>query len=135
MKHEKLILARKSRGFTQDQMAQKIAMEQTTYSRKEIGKSSITEEEWKKIAKVLEVPMEEIKDSKITNSIKNENCTFHEGSVAGVQYVNLPQNVFDIIIKYNLKLEENNFLIKQDVSQLKLDNNQLHEKLKILKDN
>lgn len=117
MKHEKLILARKSRGFTQDQMAQKIAMEQTTYSRKEIGKSSITEEEWQKIAKVLEVPVEEIKDIAVTNSIKNENCTFYEGSIAGVQYVNIPQNVFDIILKYNAKLEHENQRLQNELDK------------------
>lgn len=114
MKHEKLILARKSRGFTQDQMTQKIAMEQTTYSRKEIGKSSITEEEWQKIAKDLEVPVEEIKDSNITNSIKNENWNLNDNSI-GIQYVNIPQNVFDIIIKYNAKLEEENQFLKDQL--------------------
>jgi transcriptional regulator with XRE-family HTH domain len=91
IKHEKLIRARKSRGFTQNQMAQKIAMEQTIYSRKEIGKSSIIDDEWHKIAKVLKIPLQEIKNSTITNSSKNEGFIFHERSKTGVQYVNLSQ--------------------------------------------
>ena len=45
MKNEKLFTVRKSRGLSQMEMAQKLAMEQTTYSRKEISKSPITDEE------------------------------------------------------------------------------------------
>lgn len=37
---------RKNKGITQKQMALNMAMEQTTYSRKENGKSPITNEEF-----------------------------------------------------------------------------------------
>jgi transcriptional regulator with XRE-family HTH domain len=117
MKHEKLMNARKSRGFTQNQMAEKIAMEQTTYSRKEIGKSLITDDEWNNFAKALNVPVEEIKDTVTPLSIKNENCTFSDSAV-GIQYVNIPQNVFDIIIKYNAKLEEENLSMKKQLEKV-----------------
>lgn len=112
MEHKKLIDLRIAKGFTQKQMALKIAMEQTTYSRKERGKSPISDAEWNRFAKVLDIPVEDIKDNNVPISIKNEGCTFHEGSVAGIQYVNIPQNVFDIIIKYNAKLEEENVFLK-----------------------
>jgi DNA-binding XRE family transcriptional regulator len=46
MIQQKLINLRKKTGLTQEQMAKSIAMEQTTYSRKELGKSSITNDEW-----------------------------------------------------------------------------------------
>ena len=118
MKNEKLITIRKARGLSQVDMAKKIAMEQTTYSRKEIGKSHITDAEWEKFAKTLDVPVEDIKEITMPVSIKNENCTFNDGSIAGVQYVNIPQNVFDIIIKYYTKLEEENQKLKKEVEKL-----------------
>lgn len=112
MEQQKLIEARKSKGLTQKQMAFKIAMEQTTYSRKERGKSPISDEEWSRFAKTLEVPVEEIKEINNSSNSKNENCTFNDSSI-GIQYVNIPQNVFDIIIKYNAKLEEENTMLKE----------------------
>ena len=59
-----------------------MAMEQTTYSRKENGKSPITENEWERFAKVLDTSIEELK--KGNESVpKNENCTFNDNSVDG----------------------------------------------------
>ena len=85
-------------------MAEKVAMEQTTYSRKERGKSPITDIEWQRFADVLEVSVDEIKDEQSIN-LKNESCTFNNQAI-GIQYVNIPQNIFDIVLKYNQKLEE-----------------------------
>jgi transcriptional regulator with XRE-family HTH domain len=118
MEHEQLIAARKAKGYTQKQMAHKIAMEQTTYSRKERGKSPISNEEWERFAKTLEVPVEDIKQTTHPLTIKNENCTFHDSNI-GVQYINLPQEVYEIIIKYNQKLEEENSQLKKQLEQEK----------------
>lgn len=104
MVHHKLINTRKSRNLSQLQMAEKVAMEQTTYSRKERGKSPITEVEWKRFAEALEVSVDDIKDE-LSINLKNESCTFNNDAI-GIQYVNIPQNVFDIVLKYNQKLEE-----------------------------
>lgn len=114
MEQQKLIDARKAKGYTQKQMALKIAMEQTTYSRKERGKSTISDEEWNRLAKMLEVPVEEIKELNNSSNSKNENCTFQDNAI-GIQYINIPQNVFDIIIKYNAKLEEENITLKEQL--------------------
>jgi transcriptional regulator with XRE-family HTH domain len=112
MEHQKLINARKSKGYTQEKMSSVIAMEQTTYSRKERGKSPINDEEWNRFAKALDVAVEEIKDLNLMHSIRNDNWSLNDNSV-GIQYVNIPQNVFDIIIKYNTKLEEENQELKE----------------------
>jgi transcriptional regulator with XRE-family HTH domain len=114
MEQQKLIDARKAKGYTQKQMALKIAMEQTTYSRKERGKSPISDEEWNRLAKMLEVPVEEIKELNNSSNSKNENCTFQDNAI-GIQYIKIPQNVFDIIIKYNAKLEEENITLKEQL--------------------
>lgn len=71
MKYEKLIHARKLKGFTQKQLAEKIAMEQTTLSRKERGLSPITEEEWSRIAKILDVHVDVIRENLPQNGILN----------------------------------------------------------------
>lgn len=113
--HEKLKEARISKGYSQGKFSNLIAMEQTTYSRKERGKSSITEDEWDRFAIALDVAKEEIKDVP-KNSFRNENCTFNENSV-GIQYVNLPQNVLDVILKYNIKLEEENAALKKKLGE------------------
>jgi transcriptional regulator with XRE-family HTH domain len=74
MECKKLITARKNKGLTQKQVADKMAMEQTTYSKKERGLSPIREDEWIRFAKILEVNIEDIKEirtkkeeKKITN--------------------------------------------------------------------
>lgn len=62
MSYEKLITTRKLKGYTQEKLAQQIAMEQTTLSRKERGLSPISDEEWQRIATVLQVPVDDIKE-------------------------------------------------------------------------
>ena len=104
-------------------MAKLIAMGQTTYSRKENGKSTITKEEWQRFAKALEVNVDDIKREK-PQSLKNENCTFNENSV-GINYVNIPQNLLDIIIKYNTKLESDNEKLEKNINKMEKENQNL----------
>lgn len=115
--HEKLKEARISKGYSQSKFSKLIAMEQTTYSRKERAKSSITEDEWDRFAKALDVPKEEIKDEKPL-TINNENCTFKD-SFFNTQYINVPEKVLDVVMKYNQKLEEDNLIQKQEILSLK----------------
>ncbi|TRX00374.1 helix-turn-helix transcriptional regulator [Flavobacterium gawalongense] len=122
MKQEKLITMRKMRGYSQVYMAQQAAMEQTTYSKKEIGKSNITDAEWNKFAKVLNVPLEEIKDLDRSLAMKNKNWDFNNNET-GIQYINMPENVFDVIMKYNGRLEEENEHLRQEILSLKQGTN------------
>jgi transcriptional regulator with XRE-family HTH domain len=115
MEHENLKEARKAKGLTQKQLALKIAMEQTTYSRKERGKSPISDDEWSRFAKMLDVNIEEIKDNLISQP-KNENCTFNDQSI-GIQYITIPQDVLDTVLKYNKKLEEENTALKEKLKE------------------
>lgn len=106
---------RKNKGITQKQMALNMAMEQTTYSRKENGKSPITYEEFEKLAKLLDTDIEEIK-REIPSSTKNENCTFNDNSI-GINYINIPQELLDTVLKYNRKLEEEVLHLKEQLSK------------------
>lgn len=111
MIQKKLIKNRKTKGLSQAEMAKTVAMEQTTYSRKERGISIITDDEWIRIANALDVQIEDIKEDNQITSLKNDNCTFNNNSI-GIHYVNIPDYILDIILKYNKKLEE-------EISQLK----------------
>lgn len=106
MRHNKLIKARNKGGITQQQMAEMIGMEQTTYSKKERGLSPIRENEWIRLAKILEVKVEDIKNKKKlhVNSSK---------SLEDSNHVIMPLDVIKIIIKYNHKLEEENASLKK----------------------
>lgn len=105
---------RKEKGFTQKEMALKMAMEQTTYSKKERGKSPITEDEWERFATVLETTIEELKETN-ESMPKNENCTFNDNSI-GIQIVSMPKETLDIMIKYTAKLEAEIIQLKEKLS-------------------
>lgn len=117
MPHEKLINERKTKRITQEQMAKLIAMEQTTYSRKERGKSPILDDEWERFAKALNVNVEDIKGEATPITMKNENWSLNDNSI-GIQYVNIPQNAYDIIMKYNKILEDENERLKKENEKL-----------------
>lgn len=99
---------RKSKGFTQKQIALRMAMEQTTYSKKENGKSPITDEEYKKLSEILETSVEAI----VIEDLSAKNIQ-KDNSIA-TQLISLPKEALEIIIKYAKKLEDEvNFLKKK----------------------
>lgn len=68
MRKEKLYRARKAKDYTQQQIADLLSTDLSNYNRKENGNVRIIKEEWEKIAKFLNVPIEEIyeeDDSKV----------------------------------------------------------------------
>jgi transcriptional regulator with XRE-family HTH domain len=90
------------KGLTQKQIAIKMAMEQTTYSRKENGKSPITEKEFEKLSNVLETSIEEIKKG-VPNIATNGNY-FIDDYAIDIQIVSIPKDTLDIMLKYTAKL-------------------------------
>lgn len=102
---------RTRKGLTQKQLAIKMAMEQTTLSKKERGISPITAEEYKKLAGFLETSVEELQSEKHAIS-KNENCTFNDHSV-GIQIISMPKDALDLILKLVAKLEQENEELKK----------------------
>jgi transcriptional regulator with XRE-family HTH domain len=60
MKKAKLRTIRKQKGYSQQQVADVIPTEVSNYSRKENGYIKITKNEWEKIARFFNVPVEEI---------------------------------------------------------------------------
>ena len=63
MVKENLIRVRKQKKFSQQDVAEHLNISQTQYQRKEKGEAGITDSEWERIAKLLEVDVEEIKEN------------------------------------------------------------------------
>lgn len=120
MKKQKLMAMRKFRNFTQNEMAGLIAMEQTTYSRKERGISPITDEEWKRFAKALSTSVEEIKE--IVPSISIINEIRNSQNINNEKHISLPVNLFNIMLKYTSKLEEDVLELKNQLKNKKQKN-------------
>ena len=99
------------KGLAQKQIAIKMAMEQTTYSRKENGKSPITEKELEKLFNVLETSIEEIK-KEVPNIATNGNYFINDNAI-DIQIVSIPKDTLDIMLKYTAKLEEEVACLKQ----------------------
>ncbi|WP_299182685.1 helix-turn-helix domain-containing protein [uncultured Chryseobacterium sp.] len=124
MQKEKLRLARKKKGYTQQQIADVIATDVSNYSRKENGDVRIIKEEWEKIAQFLDIPVEEIyedDDSKVV--INNDHPVFNDSSASAGVY-NYNNNSIPISIVENLQ---------EYISILKEEINDLKEEIKALK--
>lgn len=124
MQKEKLRLARKKKGYTQQQIADVIATDVSNYSRKENGDVRIIKEEWEKIAQFLDIPVEEIyedDDSKVV--INNDHPVFNDCSASAGVY-NYNNNSIPISIVENLQ---------EYISILKEEINGLKEEIKALK--
>jgi transcriptional regulator with XRE-family HTH domain len=94
MKKTKLIETRKNKGISQETMADLLFMDVSGYSRRETGHAKITAEQWKKIAKALQVPIEEIYEADENMIfIFNDHAT---GNGNIVTNYSLPQEVLDL---------------------------------------
>lgn len=75
---EKLRTLRKQRGYTQEYMSKIISTDVSNYSRKESGDVRIFDDEWEKLAKALDVPVEDIKEERPSSVV--QNLTFNDSS-------------------------------------------------------
>ncbi len=91
----KLIRKRNEKEFTQKDLAEYLNISQTQYSRKEKGEVEISDEEWERISKLLEINVDEIKENEevtnINNYFENTVTSSSFGSVAGNFYCNIPE--------------------------------------------
>lgn len=58
--NKKLISVRKAKKITQADIATYLKISQTQYQKRETGKIKISDQEWKDIARLLDVPVKEI---------------------------------------------------------------------------
>ena len=127
MEKTKLLTVRTAKGFSQAKLAKDLGMDVSTYSRKEKGHSKIQHEEWVRLAKILEVPIEDIYESEESMVfICKDNAT---GYVNGTNnnYA-VPEYFLDNQRKYIAKLEEENEFLKAKNNQLETENERLRGK-------
>ncbi|WP_312513864.1 helix-turn-helix domain-containing protein [Chryseobacterium culicis] len=123
MQKEKLRTVRKKKGFTQQQMADVIPTDVSNYSRKESGSVSITRAEWQKLAKFLEVPVEEIYEEEeakivIENPVFNESPGANVGN-SGFSANNMGQINNELSIEIIKTMQEYIGLLKEEINRLK----------------
>ncbi len=69
----KLRTARMEKGFSQEEIAELLGMDQSQYSRREKGVKKISSKEWEKMAKILHKEVEEIYEEDKQITINNDN--------------------------------------------------------------
>jgi transcriptional regulator with XRE-family HTH domain len=112
MEKTKLILARSNKGLTQQQIALKLNMDVSNYNRREKGQIKISNNEWEKLSKILEVSIEEIYESEESNFfVFKDNST---GNYLGTNnFYTIPEYLLENQRKYIQKLEEENNDLKK----------------------
>ena len=111
MEKTKLLEVRKSKGFSQNQIAEKLFMDVSNYNRREKGLVKINITEWERLAKALDVPLNEIYESE-------ENQMFICKDNASVNYqgtnniYSVPEFLLETQQKYIKKLEEEITVLK-----------------------
>ncbi|AZA50688.1 XRE family transcriptional regulator [Chryseobacterium carnipullorum] len=115
---EKLRTLRKQRGYTQEYMSNIIATDVSNYSRKESGDVRIFDDEWEKLAKALDVKVEDIKEDKPGNTVN-----FNDSSTnSGTAILNNNYNIPDYILENQ---QEYINLLKEQIEALKAENKRL----------
>src|SRR5690606_8840282 len=97
---QKLISKRKERGYSQEEMADKVRMSQSQYSRREKGAVRITKKEWDDMANALNADLEEIYEPHDgIYIINNENAS---GEYSGSQshFHTIPGYILESMQKY-----------------------------------
>ncbi|KAB1230253.1 helix-turn-helix domain-containing protein [Chryseobacterium viscerum] len=122
MQKEKLRFIRKQKGYTQQQVADFIATDVSNYSRKESGDVRIISDEWERIARFLEVPVEEIYEEEEAKVIvNNDHPIFNDSSTsAGAinnlnNYDNIPGSIIENLQGYITLLKEENERLKEEL--------------------
>ncbi len=115
----KLITARKKR-YTQEKMANLLHMSQSQYHRREKGDVKISDEEWERIAKVLNTTVEDIKDDDYSQQVIN-NYDNQSGNYVGSNnyFYNIPDFVLDNQQDYINLLKERIQKLEEEVNLLK----------------
>ena len=115
----KLIAARK-KLYTQKKMANLLHMSQSQYHRREKGDVKISDEEWERIAKVLDTNVEDIKEDDYSQQGIN-NYDNQSGNYVGSNnyFYNIPDFVLDNQQDYINLLKEKIQKLEEEVNLLK----------------
>ena len=117
MEKIKLIERRKEKGISQREIAEKLYMDVSNYTRREKGQARISPHEWEKLADILDVPVNEIYESDDNHVfIFKDNAT---GNYLGNNHIySVPEHLLDTQRKYIEMLEKENWELKQKINGL-----------------
>ncbi|MCL2596145.1 MAG: helix-turn-helix domain-containing protein [Paludibacter sp.] len=119
MEKFKLIETRKNKGYSQMYMAEMLCVDESNYCRREKGQSKISFAEWKKLAKILGVSIEDIFEPD-----ENQFFIYHDNAIGNYQGTNNIYSVPDLLHetqqKYITKLEEENQSLKNRIAELEI---------------
>jgi len=126
MVKENLIRVRKQKKFSQQDVAEHLNISQTHYQRKEKGEVGITDMEWERISKLLEVDIEEIKENNEAANVM-QNFDNSSGNYIGNNntYFNIPEYILENQKDYINLLKEENERLKKENKDLQEENNLL----------
>lgn len=126
MVKENLIRVRKQKKFSQQDVAEHLNISQTHYQRKEKGEVGITDTEWERISKLLEVDIEEIKENNEAANVM-QNFDNSSGNYIGNNntYFNIPEYILENQKDYINLLKEENERLKQENKDLQEENDLL----------
>jgi len=108
MEKTKLKEIRNAKRIPQERIAEYLNMSATCYSRRENGQTYIKNEEWLKLAKILDVPLSEIyePDEKQSNTFKDNISSNIIGTNFGSPSIyTVPESLLETQQKYIAKLE------------------------------
>jgi transcriptional regulator with XRE-family HTH domain len=105
MLKEKLLKARKEKKFTQEDLATYLNISKSEFQRKETGVSKIHNDEWERIAKLLNVPVEDIFEEDPCVSIYNSYDNKFDNN-SGNYFIAGAANNFYAIPDYVLKNQQ-----------------------------
>jgi transcriptional regulator with XRE-family HTH domain len=104
MEKNKLFVARKSKGFSQLQIAEKLHMDNSCYQRREKGLTKIHITEWEKLAEILEVPLNEIFEPEDNHMFICKDSA--SGNYQGINIYTIPESLLESQQKLIKKMEE-----------------------------
>jgi transcriptional regulator with XRE-family HTH domain len=117
MKKQKLIEVREAKGLTQQQVAEKLCIDASCYNRRESGQTKIRISQWAELAKILDVPLENIheEDEKQT-MIFNDNAigSYCANNINNIN-ITVPETLLETQQKYIRKLEDEIKELKQQL--------------------
>jgi transcriptional regulator with XRE-family HTH domain len=103
----KLIERRKSKGYSQQQLANLLCMNVSNYNRREKGIAHIKPDEWTKLAKILETSIDEIYEPDTRYNINCKDQSVGIGVNNGTNNVyTVPKEFLDTQQKYITLLEK-----------------------------
>ena len=114
---EKLRTLRKQRGYTQEYMSKILSTDVSNYSRKESGDVRIFDDEWEKLAKALDVPVEDIKEERAASVVNFNDSSTNSGAFFNYHY-NIPDYLLENQQDYINLLKKEIETLKAEIERL-----------------